>query len=57
MASLGFNTLLISEVNVNYPIFFRKRFFEWYKYTKINRFVEYNSLYLHNKIAFKDEAK
>lgn len=57
MASLGFNTLLISEVNVNYPIFFRKRFFEWYKYTKINRFVEYNSLYLHNKIASKNETK
>ena len=28
MASLGFNTLLISEVTVNYPIFFIKRFFK-----------------------------
>ena len=27
------------------------------KSTKIIRGIEYNSLYLHNKIAFKDEAK
>ena len=27
------------------------------KNIKTNRAIEYNSLYLHNKIAFKDEAK